>query len=340
MGSAAEKPNLEALPGSEVSGRAAGPQADWRARQRRWNRRAVVLFVVTCTSTWYAGGLLYAGAVMAILLAHELGLYLQARRHRVPASLPFFLPMPFSPIGTMGAVIVQSPGFADRKAMFDIAISGPLAGLVLAVPCAWFGVAGCPALGIPPATTQVLSPDEAALVFGDPLLLHWFYGLQFGPLRADEQVLLNPILFAGWVGIFITALNLLPVGQLDGGHILYTLIGRTAHGVAWAVILAAAGWMLYRQDLAYLIFLVLLVAMGPRHPPTRDDTVPLGLPRILLGWLTLVFLVIGFTPTPIMVLEVEEPAPQRMGQTSGSSSCLTRACSERHVVQAARHHEA
>jgi len=110
------------------------------------------------------------------------------------------------------------------------------------------------------------------------------------------------------------------VGQLDGGHILHTLIGRKADGVAWAVILAAAGWMLYSRDLAYLLFLVLLLKMGPRHPPTRDDTVPLGLLRIGLGWLTLMFLVIGFTPSPIMVLETEEPADQHAGQVSDGNS--------------------
>ncbi|MFP6765406.1 MAG: site-2 protease family protein, partial [Planctomycetaceae bacterium] len=291
MESAVDKTNPEYSAEGGGTVRAEELHAGWQARQKRWNRRAGVLFVVTCVSTWHAGGLLYAGAVMAILLAHELGHYLQARRYQVPASLPFFLPMPFSPIGTMGAVIFQSPGYADRKAMFDIAISGPLAGLVLAVPCAWFGVSGCPALGLPPASTEVIRANEAALVFGDPLILRWFYELHFGLLQAGEQVLLNPVLFAGWVGIFITALNLLPVGQLDGGHILYTLIGRKAHAVAWAVIFAATAWMIYSHDLAYVIFLVLLLKMGPRHPPTRDDTAPLGTARVLLGWLTLAFLV-------------------------------------------------
>jgi len=249
--------------------------------------------------------------VMAILVAHELGHYFQALRYKVPASPPFFLPMPFSPIGTMGAVIFQSPGYADRKAMFDIAISGPLAGLVLALPCAWFGVAGLAEFGIEGAKTVLVNSAEAALIFGDPMILEWMYEIHFGPLAAGEQVLLNPLLFAGWVGIFITALNLLPVGQLDGGHILYTLIGRKAHWVAWGVIASAAGWMIYSHDIAYGIFLLLLLKMGPKHPPTRDDTVPLGATRLVLGWATLLFLIVGFTPQPIMTFEAEEAAPQQ-----------------------------
>lgn len=301
----------DAVPVETTASRVARMQLQMLARQKRWFRIASVLFVVTCISTWMAGGLQYAVAVMSILVAHELGHYFQALRYKVPASPPFFLPMPFSPIGTMGAVIFQSPGYADRKAMFDIAISGPLAGLVLALPCAWFGVAGLAEFGIDAARTVFVNPEDVGLVFGDPMILQWIYELHFGPLAADEQVMLNPLLFAGWVGIFITALNLLPVGQLDGGHILYTLIGRKAHWVAYGVIASAAGWMIYSHDLAYGIFLLLLLKMGPRHPPTRDDTVPLGATRMALGWVTLLFLLVGFTPQPIMTFEVEDAAPQQ-----------------------------
>lgn len=290
---------VEPAPAETTADRAARMQREMLARQRRWKRIAGVLFVVTCITTWMAGGLQYAVPVMAILVAHELGHYFQAVHYRVPASPPFFLPMPGSPIGTLGAVIFQSPGYADRKAMFDIAISGPLAGLVLALPAAWFGLVGIEAIGLAGAevTTQT-----SGLLFGDPLVLQWMYSLHFGELAEQQVVSATPLLFAGWVGIFITALNMLPVGQLDGGHILYTLIGRKAHWVAWAVIAGAAGWMIYSHDLAYGIFLLLLLKMGPNHPPTRDDSVPLGVTRTALGWATLAFLVVGFTPQPIMVV--------------------------------------
>ena len=294
-----EAPAVEAALPETAADRAVRLHRELLARQKRWKRVAGVLFLVTCISTWLAGGLLYAVPVMAILVAHELGHYFQALRYRVPASPPFFLPMPFSPIGTMGAVIFQSPGYADRKAMFDIAISGPLAGLVLAIPSAWFGLVGIESLDIVGAR---VATQTNGLVFGDPLILQWMYSLHFGELGTNQVVVATPLLFAGWGGIFITALNMLPIGQLDGGHILYTLIGRRAHWVAWAVIAGAAGWMIYSQDLAYGIFLLLLLKMGPKHPPTRDDSVPLGPVRVALGWASLVFLIVGFTPQPIMAV--------------------------------------
>jgi membrane-associated protease RseP (regulator of RpoE activity) len=108
------------------------------------------------------------------------------------------------------------------------------------------------------------------------------------------------LLFAGWVGIFITALNLIPIGQLDGGHILYTLLGRRAHTVAVSVLAFAVGYMIFTGNYSYSLMVILMLMMGPRHPPTADDSVPLGTFRIVLGWLTLGFILIGFTPTPIM----------------------------------------
>ena len=299
-------------------------------RPRRLNPRpglALFLFLATCLSTIFAGGSLadftpemtntemfqafltsglqFSAALMAILIAHEMGHFLQAVRHRVPATLPFFIPMPISPFGTMGAVIVKASGYAHRRALFDIAITGPLAGLVLTIPITWWGMQSVTIVDLPD------DPQTAVMIYGDPLLMQWMIEWIHGPLKPGQDVLLNPLLFAGWVGIFITALNLLPIGQLDGGHILYTLIGRPAHFIAVAFLAAAAGYMIFTGDWAFTVLLVLLVLMGPLHPPTTDDTVPLGIIRHLLGWLTLAFLIIGLTPTPIRFLEpVEEPAPQ------------------------------
>jgi len=229
--------------------------------------------------------------VLAILMAHEMGHYLQARRYHVPATLPYFIPFPISPFGTMGAVIVQGAGVANRKVLFDIAISGPLAGLVLALPITWIGVQQAQFAEVP--------AGYPGPIFGEPLLLTWMFDWLRGTRPEGFEVLLNPMLFAGWVGIFITALNLIPIGQLDGGHILYTLIGRRAHAVAMLLLFGAVGYMIYSEYYAYGLMVALLWMMGPRHPPTADDTVPLGTFRILLGWLTLGFIVIGFTPMPI-----------------------------------------
>lgn len=278
--------------------------AAYRTRAARMWRIAGMLFVATCFSTWLSAGWQYAVALMAILLSHEFGHFLQAIRNRVPASPPFFIPFPLSPIGTMGAVIAQAGGVANRTQMFDIAISGPLAGLVLALPIAWWGVTQ--------SRLVEMIPGSDALIFGDPLVLQWMIERFHGVKPEGFEVELNPLLFAGWVGIFITALNLMPIGQLDGGHILYCLIGKRAHTVALLLVASAVGYMAYTRDFGYAFMVFLLVSMGTRHPPTADDRVPLGPLRIVLGWLTLSFVLIGFTPRPIFQLpdkaEIEIPS--------------------------------
>ena len=247
------------------------------------------------------GGVTYAVAVMSVLLAHELGHFFQTLLHRVPASPPLFLPMPFVPFGTLGAVIVQGSGFADRKALFDIAISGPLAGLVVALPIFWWGLQDSKVVELTPP-----GPGQQVAQFGDPLVLQWMVELHHGPLPENHEVVLNPLVFAGWVGVFITALNLMPIGQLDGGHILYTLIGKHAHVVANGLILGAFVWMIYTLDPAYALMVGLLILFGPKHPPTADDSVPIGRTRVILGVLTLAFVIVGFTPSP---LTIHKPAP-------------------------------
>lgn len=284
----------------------------------------LVLFVLTCLSTFIVGGLShnpfvpvpgqfaelyryiqeigwetfafrgfsYAGPVMLILLSHEMGHYLQSRRYGIPATRPIFIPMPMSPFGTMGAVILQRGGIANRKQMFDIAVSGPLAGLVFAIPFAYWGTLN--------STISTTSHLAGSYSYGEPLILKWMITLVHGPLAENQEVVLNPMLFAGWVGIFITALNLLPIGQLDGGHILYMLIGKKANFVARLFLITAIIYMTYNQEFGYSLLILLLVFFGITHPPTADDSVPLGTTRIIIGWLTLAFFVIGFTVTPII----------------------------------------
>lgn len=237
-------------------------------------------------------GAQYAVPLMAILLFHEMGHFLQSRWNRVPASLPYFIPMPIPPMGTMGAVIFQGRGVATRRQMFDIAVCGPIAGLVLTLPILWYGLS---------QSSYVPRPSTPSLEFGEPLLLQWMIALMHGPGTANQEFLLTPMAFAGWVGVLITAMNLLPVGQLDGGHILYTLIGKKAHKVALLIIGAGFAAMLIRQDFSFSLLLLLLLLTGPRHPPTANDSEPLGLWRHIVGWLTLSFLIIGFTPQPIAV---------------------------------------
>jgi hypothetical protein len=258
-------------------------------------------------------GVIYFAALMTILMSHEMGHYLQAKRYRVPANGPYFIPFPMTPIGTMGAVIIQGAGIADRKSMFDIAISGPLAGLVFAIPVTIVGVLK--------ANFVEVDPTGGGLIFNDPLIIQWISRWIHGPMPVHHELALNAWLFAGWVGIFITALNLMPIGQLDGGHILYTLIGRRAHVVALGLLFAAMAYMIRTQQLSYIAMVVLLFLAGPRHPPTADDSVPLGAGRVLLGWVTLAFLFVGFTMDPVKLLPlIERPkeAPRRQEPSSES----------------------
>ncbi|MCH2590569.1 MAG: site-2 protease family protein [Planctomycetales bacterium] len=314
------------------------PQPVRRPPARRLNTRpklVAFLFVATCLSTTHAGshlaeldaqmtaseinramlwsGLQFTTAVMGILLAHEMGHYLQAIRYGVPATLPFFIPMPISPFGTMGAVILQQAGSANRRALFDIAITGPLAGLVVTIPITLWGLQSVEVIDLPE------NPAYPILVYGDPPLLRWMMAWVHGPLSENQTVLLNPLVFAGWVGIFITALNLLPIGQLDGGHILYSLIGKSAHVVAIGLLFAAAGYMLYSRDPSFIVLLLLLLLMGPKHPPTADDTMPLGAGRHVLGWLTLAFLSVGLTLNPIDVIEPANNASPPTTTPDGTS---------------------
>jgi membrane-associated protease RseP (regulator of RpoE activity) len=254
----------------------------------------VVLFLLTCWSTYHvyfktghnvSQSLMYAGAVIFILTAHEMGHFIQTRRYKVPASLPYFIPVPAPPIGTMGAVIAMRGHMGDRKSLFDIGISGPLAGLV---PTIFFTV-----IGLMWSRTV---PGRGDL--GDPLLFKLLVGGIFGQLPPNHDIYLHPFAFAGWVGTLITALNLVPIGQLDGGHILYGMLREKSWPISSFILLFAIGWTVLTRNPTFTVMLFLLALVGPNHPPTADDDVPLGLGRIILGWLTLGFIVLGFTPRP------------------------------------------
>ena len=249
-----------------------------------------VLFLATCVTTYLTGGVAFAVPLMLILTTHELGHFFQVVRYKVPASLPFFIPMPFSPIGTMGAVIGMQAHVGNRKAVYDIGITGPLAGLIPAIACSVIG------LGMSEVIEVTARHDVVML--GEPLLFKLLSFLTFGPLAENQDVLLHPLAYAGWVGIFITGLNLIPIGQLDGGHVLYALLLKRAHRVATFVLLAAMLGVAVFGYWGWSLMLMLLFIMGPKHPPTADDSVPLGTARTILGWLTLGFVVLGFTPQP------------------------------------------
>ncbi len=237
-----------------------------------------------------ADALVYMFVLLLILLTHEMGHFLMSVRYRVAASWPFFLPLPISPIGTLGAVIGMDGRSADRKQIFDIGLAGPLAGLVIAVPAIW--------IGIQKLDLTVAAAGPYALDL--PLALRWAVasrvpaGVEFHGTLPHSQ--LNPYFMAGWVGMLVTGLNMLPISQLDGGHVIYGLFGRRSRWIARAFLLTAILYIVLAGQYSWSIMLLLILFMGPDHPPTRDDTVKLGWPRTILGWMSLAIPVLCFPP--------------------------------------------
>jgi membrane-associated protease RseP (regulator of RpoE activity) len=224
-----------------------------------------------------------------------MGHFIQAYRYGVYASLPYFIPMPFSPLGTFGAVIAMEPRIGGRRALFDIGISGPLAGLV---PTFIFLIIGLQHSKYAMLPSNVIA-SSGEPIYGAPPVL-WFLADLILHRPKGTGIELDPMAFAGWVGLLITSLNLIPIGQLDGGHVLYALLRRKAHRVAKFLLFAALLLVIFYWH-EWIVMLALLFFMGPIHPPTADDEEPLGTVRIILGWLTLAFIFIGFTAEPIIL---------------------------------------
>jgi membrane-associated protease RseP (regulator of RpoE activity) len=279
------------------------PRNAWQ----RWGR-TLVLFLLTAVSIFLVGavsfvtvegrgsfilydtgaGLRLMLGVLSILTAHEMGHYLAARYYRVDATLPFFIPFP-SLVGTLGAFIrIRSP-IPHRRALFDIGVAGPLAGFLVCLPVLW--------LGLRNASVVALDP-EAGIFLGEPLLFQWMAALVCGPVPDGMTLTLGPLGLAGWFGLFVTALNLIPVGQLDGGHVTYGLLLDRAHRisqVAWWVCVA----LVYFGP-NWILWAVLLRLLGRRHPPTLNDGLPPGRGREIVGVVSLVVFVVCFVPNPII----------------------------------------
>ena len=283
----------------------------------------LALFLATVASTFYVGidyaggslrrAWLYAIPLMAILLTHELGHYFLARRHDVDASLPYFIPFPLG-LGTFGAVISMRGRIATRNALLDIGASGPIAGLVIALPVLIIGLHYSPVLPIPEH-----GADE-----GQSLLYLALKRIVVGPIPSGHDVFLHPTAFAGWTGLFLTMFNLIPVGQFDGGHVAYSLFGarqdrfsRFVHRGMLFVFLAVAIYATSRAYIAHargkdlfvatftglnwLVWWGLIAAIGratgaSEHPPTEDSELSSG--RRAVAWAMLITFVLLFMPIP------------------------------------------
>lgn len=260
-----------------------------------WEQSSLMPIRQALLANWSAG-LQFSFCLMAILAAHELGHYVMTIVYRVPSTPPLFIPFPFlSPIGTMGAVIMMQSGQADRKQIFDIGLAGPLAGLVVAIPIVILGL-------LYPEPIRY-APDEL-LVIGQPLLIQWLASW-LSPNQAAAFVEVannqaNPLLMAGWVGLLVTGLNMMPLGQLDGGHVTFGLLGRHSYWLAVAAMVAAVLFMYFTQVWIFLLMLVLVLVMGLRHPPSSNDDRPLGVPRQIIGWCSLVLPVLCIPANPLV----------------------------------------
>jgi membrane-associated protease RseP (regulator of RpoE activity) len=300
-------------------------------RKRRGPMINIVLFIATLGTTWLAGagggtvneaiwnGFTYMGCIMGILLCHEMGHYVMGRRNRVGVSLPYFIPFPLSLFGTLGAVIVMRGRIRSRNALMEVGASGPIAGMLVAIPILLIGL----------SLSAVEPLPDQGLIEGQSLLYMALKWIAVGEIPAGHDVMLHPMAWAGWIGLLVTMLNLLPIGQLDGGHIFYALWGkahltasRLFHGGLFLMGIGVMGYCTWDAELrgltgdAYLtqvltganwLFLGLLILFfswrskgGLRHPPTDDDH--LSPAHRAVGIACLVLLILIFTPIPIRMI--------------------------------------
>jgi membrane-associated protease RseP (regulator of RpoE activity) len=265
-----------------------------------------LLFIATIFTTLLAGalqqgaevfrhpaelisGIPFSFTLMAILLTHEMGHYLTSRYHGVSATLPYFIPAP-SIIGTFGAFIRMTSPILNKRALLDIGASGPIAGFIVAIIAV--------AVGLNHSRVVEVSTLEG-MKLGTPLIFSIISNLTIGPVPNDYDVLLHPIAFAGWIGMFVTALNLIPIGQLDGGHVVYAVLGRHHRTLSLLmvpilILLGIFGWP------GWFIWAVLPLIFGINHPPVLDSDRPLGRSRQIIGWISLAIFILTFTPTPFM----------------------------------------
>jgi membrane-associated protease RseP (regulator of RpoE activity) len=250
----------------------------------------ILLFILTVASTLIVGGPAYSITIILILLGHEMGHYFMSRRYGVRATLPYFLPFPFSPFGTLGAVIRMESTISSRKTLFDTGVAGPFTSLFLSIPAIMVGLRLSEVI----PTSQI---KEGTIRLGDPLLFSLIQRLVMGEVSENCDILLHPIGYAGWVGLFVTALNLLPVGQLDGGHIAYALFGRRSRIIFFVAIVVMAFITIFYNP-GWLLLLILFILFGFRHPAPLDDQTPLDGKRKLMGGMAFLFFFLSFTPSP------------------------------------------
>jgi membrane-associated protease RseP (regulator of RpoE activity) len=269
------------------------PPYVWQPRPKFQGRvwLHVTLFALTVGTTWLVQGWAYSVTILSILGCHELGHYFACRYYDVDASLPYFLPVPIPPTGTLGAFIRIREPIRTKRMLFDIGFAGPIAGFLVAVPALFLGVAW-----------STVAPIEQGdgLWLGESLLVKLASRLVWGSMPDGSTLQLHQVGFAAWFGLIATALNLFPIGQLDGGHISYAVLGRRSTYITVAMIGVAI--VLSFVSANWIGFTVLMVAMlftfGYRHPRTVDEDVRLDRARLILAVFAVVMFALCFTPIP------------------------------------------
>ena len=332
-------------------GPAAPPAREYRPLRKPFRLPAVnlILFLLTLLTTTMAGadaagapvtfgvplsvcvanltaGLSFSVPLMLILLAHEMGHYSFARHYNIDTSLPYFIPAPLPSlffIGTFGAFIRMRAPARTRRAMFDIGAAGPWAGFVVAMIAV--------VIGLHLSTVTPLDNSSGGLQLGNSLIFWSISRVVLGVNPNDVNVGLHPIAFAGWLGLFVTTLNLLPVGQLDGGHVVYSLFGGRWHRLisrlfaAGCLLMVAVPWAMHLPFwLGWGLWFVLVLFLGLGHPTTIDAATPLTGLRRLSAWATVALFIVTFSPVPISIVPPQDqPSPPPAGQSYNVAHRLT-----------------
>jgi membrane-associated protease RseP (regulator of RpoE activity) len=282
------------------------------SRKKPSIRVNIVLFILTIGTTILAGalqqgvnplehpeqimtGVPFSFALLFILLSHEMGHYFVSKRHNIEATLPYFIPAPTF-IGTFGAIIKMRSPVTNKKALLDVGAAGPLAGLIVTIPII--------IIGLKLSEVHLVEASlEGGFTLGTSLLLEFLTRMIFGNLPENYQIIIHPLGFAGWIGLLITSLNLIPVGQLDGGHIAYAVCGRKTKIISRAVLIAMLGLGVWWSRMWLFWALILLVLLGTKHPPPVDFDSPLDTKRKVMGGLMLFIFIVTFIPVPFGGLE-------------------------------------
>lgn len=280
----------------------------FKSTRSNWQINLLMLILTVASTLWVGAGgpstlsetlengWPFSLSIMLILGAHELGHYFAARYHKVPVTLPYFIPMPLSIIGTMGAFIRLKSPVKNRRALLDVGVAGPIAGMVFALPILIYGLSISEVGPLPQFGAYILEGNS--ILYG--LLKVMIFG-QFLP-SGGIDVQLSSVAWAGWVGLLVTSLNLIPVGQLDGGHIAYVLLGKRAKQLFWPIIAGLLTLAYFAEATTWYVWVMMLYFLGQTHAVPLDDVTELDPKRRAVAIFALIMFLLIFTPVPLKII--------------------------------------